>query len=431
MTELWVSSPQTLAGGERPMSECERWTEVHARVRQGQGTRKIARELGLDRKTVKRILAQERPAPYHRTVPRPTVVTPYLGYLQQQAPEVDDHAYRRFQELQARGYRGGYEMVTRAVRPLRAERAPLGEATLRCETALGRQAQGDWGTTWAEIAGQRVRVQVFVMGLGYSRRLSVECTRDPQVATLLTCHHHACAWCGGLTEAVRYDHPTTVLRTRDREGRVLAWNPQCWDFARYDGFTPRLCRPYRPQTQGTGESGVTYVTRSFVLGRPFPRWDALHPTAQAWMVRVADQRSHGTPVRKPVEAFAEERLHSHLGRPPYVLQTSVLRTVARDGLVAVETNRSSVPVASGGREVEGPEGPDATVPISHQGTLMATQARASGPHPRCLDPAHDRPLRTQGPLRAEASVPLARGAPARRARAADCLGGYAAGGGRT
>ena len=77
-----------------------------------------------------------------------------------------------------KGYLGGYEMVKLAVRPLRAERDRLAEATRRFDTAPGRQAQVDWGTTWAEMGGQPTRVQVFVMVLGYSRRLDVECTRD-------------------------------------------------------------------------------------------------------------------------------------------------------------------------------------------------------------------------------------------------------------
>jgi DNA-binding transcriptional regulator LsrR (DeoR family) len=63
MTELLVSSPQTRVGGESPMIDFKLWTEVYARFRQGHGKRKMARELGLDRKTVKRILAQARPAP--------------------------------------------------------------------------------------------------------------------------------------------------------------------------------------------------------------------------------------------------------------------------------------------------------------------------------------------------------------------------------
>lgn len=256
MTERLVSSPPKRVGGESPMIDFELWTEVHARFRQGHGKRQMARELGLDRKTIKWILAQARPAPYRRAVSRSTVVTPSLEYIHQRAGEVDYHAYRIFHELQERGYPGGYEMVKLAVRPLRAERERLAEATLRFETAPGRQAQVDWGTTWAQMGTQPVRVQVCVMGLGYSRRLDVEFTHDHQLATLIACHEHAFDWCGGLTEERLYDNPTTVVLTRNREGRVIAWNPQFWDFARYYGFTPRLCRPYRAQTKGQVESGV-------------------------------------------------------------------------------------------------------------------------------------------------------------------------------
>jgi transposase len=270
MAEILVSSPQQLVVGERTMIDFELWTEVHARCRRGQGKRTMARELGLDRKTVKRSLAQERPTPYRRMVTRPSVVTPYLDYIQRRVTAVDDNAHRIFQELQALGYPGGYEMVKWAVRPLRTERDRLLEAMLRFETAPGRQAQVDWDTTWAEVGEQRIRVQLFVMVLGYSRRLYVECTQDQTLASLLACHQHACDWFGGITEEILYDDPKTVVLKRDWEGRVIAWHPQCWDFAQYYGFTPRLCRPYRAQTQGKVASGIKYVKRSFIRGRPFP-----------------------------------------------------------------------------------------------------------------------------------------------------------------
>jgi transposase len=393
MDEILVNSPQKLVVGESPMIDFELWTEVHARFRRGQGKRTMARELGLDRKTVKRILAQERPMPYRRTVTRPSVVTPFLDYIQRRVTAVDHNAYRIFQELQALGYLGGYEMVKLAVRPLRTERDRLLEATLRFETAPGRQAQVDWGTTWAQVGEQRIRVQLFVMVLGYSRRLYVECTQDQTLASLLACHQHAFDWFGGITEEILYDNPKTVVLKRDWEGRVIAWHPQFWDFAQYYGFSPRLCRPYRAQTKGKVESGIKYVKRSFVQGRPFPTWEAVNPMAQAWVVTVADQRLHGTTFRKPAEAFGEEHLRSHRGRPPYVLQTSVLRTVARDCLVTVETNRYSVPAAYVGKRVEVQWGPEGTVHIYHRGTLIARHPRLSGQHQQCVDPRHYQLLR--------------------------------------
>ena len=177
------------------------------------------------------------------------------------------------------------------------------------------------------------------MVLGYSRRLSGEFTHNQRVSTLLACHQHAFEWLGGLTEAILDDNPNTVVLKREWDGRALAWHPQFWDFAPYDGFTPRRCRPSRAQTKSKVESGIKYVKRSFLPGRSFPGWEALNPTVQAWMVTGADQRIHGTTFGKPADAFSEEGLRSPLARPPYVVQSRVLRPVARDCLVTVETKR--------------------------------------------------------------------------------------------
>jgi transposase len=340
-----LHSPPNSQQEEGEMIGCDLWAEIHALARRGEAKQKIARELGVDRTTVRRLLTPARPSPYQRTAVRPSQVTPYLDYIQRREMEVADNAYRIFQELMAQGYPGGYEMVKLAVRPLRAERDRLAHATVRFDTAPGRQAQVDWGSTWAQIGTQRGRVQLFVMVLGYSRRLYIEWTREQTLSSLLTCHHHAFDWFGGLTEEILYDNPQTIVLKRDWEGRGIEWHPQFWDFAQYYGVMPRLCRPYRAQTKGKVESGIQSVKRSFVQGRPFPTWDALNPMAQEWVRTVADQRIHGTIFRKPAEAFLEERLRPHHGRPPYRLHTVLCRKVASDCLVTLETNRYSVPAA--------------------------------------------------------------------------------------
>jgi transposase len=351
MDDLLHSPPHSLTR-EGEMLGLDLWTEIHARARRGEAKRKIARELGGDRQTVQRLLTQERPRRSQRTVSRPSRVSPYLAYRQRRVTEVDDNASRIFQELKAQGYAGGYEMVKLAVRPRRAERERLAEATVRVETAPGRQAQVDWGSPWADIGGQRVRVQLFVLVLGSSRRLYVECTRDQTPGSLLACDPHAFDWFGGRTAELLSDKPQTVVLKRDWDGRVIAWHPQCWDVAQYYGFTPRRCRPYRAQTKGTVEAGLKSVQRRFVLGRQFPAWDALTPSAQEWVLTVAAQRRHGPIFRKPAEAFGGERLRSHHRQPPYHLATVLCRKVATDGLVTLETHRSAVPPAYVGRTVE-------------------------------------------------------------------------------
>jgi len=55
-----------------------------------------------------------------------------------------------------------------------------------------------------------------------------------------------------MLEEILYDCMKTVWLETDERGEVL-WNPVFLDVARYWGFTPRLCRPYRARTKGKVE----------------------------------------------------------------------------------------------------------------------------------------------------------------------------------
>ena len=400
MDDLLQSPPNSRnEGGE--MIDVNVWTEIHARARRGEAKQKSARELGIDRKPVRRLLAQVRPATYQRLVTRPPLVAPYLAYIHRRVVEVDYNADRIFQELQRQGYPGGDELVKRAVRPWRTERNRAREATVRCETPPGHHAPVDWGREWVWRAGERQHVHVFVRILGYWRALDTEFTAADRLPTLLSCHEHALDWFGGVPHEILYDHPKTIVLGRDLTGRQITWNPQFWDFTQSDGFHPRLGWPYRARTTGKVESGVQYVKRALLLGRTCRSWADLNAHGQDWVRTVADQRVPGPTVRKPAEVFLDEPRRAHAGRPRDVLQTSLLRTVARDCLVTVETNRYSVPAQDVGPVVEVPWGAAAAGPISHQGTLIATHPRAAGQQQLCIDPAHYQALRT--PL----AVPLA------------------------
>ncbi len=365
----------------------ETWARVHALARTGRSIRGIAHDLTLDRKTVRRALRQTHPEPYHRA-PQPSLLAPYETHLRVRAPEIGYNAWRLFQELQGQGYPGGYETVKRAVRPLRQAERVLAEATVRFETAPGRQAQVDWTSTWLTCPEGQRRAQAFVMILGYSRCLYVEFTADQHLETLLRCHEHAFDWFGGLPEEIVYDNPKTVVLRRSADGSHIEWHPVFWDFARYYGVLPRLCRPYRARTKGKVESGIKYVKRAFVLGRSgadLADWTA---QAQSWIREVADQRLHGTTHEQPAARFAHERLRSREGRPPFQLQTALFRTVARDCCVTVDTNRYSVPAAFIGREVEVHSGPGDTLCMYAQGQLVATHLRQDTRYQRVIEPAH-------------------------------------------
>jgi transposase len=166
------SSPCITHSGEEPMLGADTVQEVLARLARGEGVKALARELGVDRKTVKRWrrLGQWRP---RQGRPRPRGVDPYLERLAQRGPEVGWNAMVLHRELQGLGFSGSVQQVRRAIRPWRAEVARAAMATVRYETGPGEQAQVDFGQLRIWIGEGSERVHLFVLTLGYSRRLWV------------------------------------------------------------------------------------------------------------------------------------------------------------------------------------------------------------------------------------------------------------------
>jgi hypothetical protein len=181
-----------------------------------------------------------------------------------------------------------------------------------------------------------------------------------------------------------YDNPRTITLGRSA-GQVL-WHPRFEDFARYYGFTPRACQPYRARTKGKVESGVKYVKRNALAGRRFASWAALEAWLEEWAATVSDLRVHGTTHERPIDRFARETL-TPLGRqPPYHYTAPRRRIVAADALVAIAAGRYSVPVRYVGQTVDVRETATHYVIVAG-GTCIAQHAKA-GRHAVVMEPAH-------------------------------------------
>jgi len=164
------------------------------------------------------------------------------------------------------------------------------------------------------------------------------------LSVFLRMHEAAFQELGGVPNEILYDWMKTVAIGVDDRGEVR-WNPKFLDFARYWGFTPKLCHPYRPQTKGKIESGISYVRKSFVVGRQAVDVTDTSRQLQQWVWEVANRRLHGTTHRVVQEAWQEEKpyLQPTAGRPSYAFMEEEPRKVSRDAFVAYKANRLSVP----------------------------------------------------------------------------------------
>jgi len=329
---------------EADVIRMEEFQAIQILKREGMKKSKTAQVLGIDRKTVGKYWKK---AAWEKRKPgkKGSILDPWREHLLKRAPETDYCAAVCFHEIRKMGYPGCDGLVKKFIHPLREDRRRLEEATMRFETGPGKQAQVDWGSTTVELGGHRVRVHLFAMVLGYSRRIYVCAELDEKLPAFLACHEKAFEWFGGLTLTILYDNPKTVCLSRDFEGKEIGWNPQFLDFTRYWSYDPRLCKPYRARTKGKVESGIKYVKHNFfaLYGRSFRNLEELNQKLESWMLEVADERIHGTTHEKPKERFAAEQLMSMAGKAPYRIQADITRIIPRDCQVVYKTNRYSVP----------------------------------------------------------------------------------------
>lgn len=381
-------------GGEK-MLTLDQYTTIQVLHQQGWKIKRMSRELGLDRNTVRQAL--RRPYQRQRIRRAETLLGPWRDCVKQRAIEVRYNAVRLYEDLRLKGYQGSYQTVNLAVRPLRQDHRFKESATVRFETPAGQQAQVDWGSSQVLLGDAWVRVHFFVMTLGYCRRCYVEATLDEKLGTFLCCHEHAFEWFGGMPYESLYDNPKTVVVQHDSKGRVLRWNPIFLDFMNYYGVTPKVCPLYRARTKGKTESGVKYVKRNFLAGRTFQDLQDVNEQLKGWMTSVADVRVHGTTHQKPIERFCEEQkvLLAWGTRPLYVLPQRLERRVASDCLVDFETNRYSVPAQYVGQRIALKLKDAETIEVVHQGEVIAIHRRAKERYRWVVEPAHWQSLKKQ------------------------------------
>jgi transposase len=289
------------------------WMELHALHKHGWTISALAREFGLNWRTVKRELESGEPRRYSERA-KPTALTEA-----QQA-----HVERRLAVCPTlRGtdlhgelvrdyeYVGSYPAFARHLRTLRP--AEVRDPEIRFETDPGVQTQADWAIlgTWP-VDGEPVELSAMVAILGCSRapaiRFATDRTRVTSLERLTRCLDDL----GGVTREVLTDRDPAFCIGATGDGRAIlapAWVDHCSVL----GVIPKACRPYRAQTKGKVERMVREVKESllpWLSGQALPArltladYDAL---ARGWVGEIVAPRRHRTTTRIVGDAWTEER----------------------------------------------------------------------------------------------------------------------------
>jgi transposase len=356
----------------------------------GWGSKRISRELGISRNTVKEYVAAGGWTPY-RQAERKKALDGLEAWLRERLRRHRGNADVLRQELAVeKAIAVSLRTVERAVKPFRQELEAEARATVRFETPPGKQMQIDFGERLVEIGGAKLRAYLFVATLGYSRRCHVRAFRNERQESWFDGLESAFTKFGGVTEEVLFDNARALVMEHDPTTRTVVFNEKLKAFAKHWGFLPRACAPYRARTKGKTENGVGYVKRNAIAGRCFPSWEALEAHLEAWTREIADMRVHGTTGEAPIERFSRAEataLKSVAGIAPFHAARELIRRVQADCAVEIDGNCYSVPWRLIGETVRATI-TDGIVRIYHASEEVAVHSTCSGRRQRAIDPAH-------------------------------------------
>lgn len=200
---------------------------------------------------------------------RNTLLGPYQARLRELLAESEAQprkqrytAHKIFELLQREGYAGSEGAVHNFVSQQR-QPGKRPAAYLPLEFDPGQDAQVDWGEAEVELAGQRVRVQLFILRLNYSRVRFVMAFPFQKQEAFLSGHIQAFHFLGGVPHRITYDNlKTAVYQILTGHSRL---EQQAFKtFRSYYLFESHFCTPAQGHEKGGVESDVGYVQRNFM-----------------------------------------------------------------------------------------------------------------------------------------------------------------------
>jgi transposase len=281
------------------------WAQVRALAADGVSQREIALRLGINRRTVARLIASEEPPRYRRasTGSQLDPLEPVLRRLLEEWPAIK--APRVTELLRCEyGYTGSVRLVQEHLLRLRPR-------TVRPAQRTGYRPGQVLQLDWAElprrplIAGRERRVDALVASLPYSGAQTAFFSFELTLESFLEGHVRAFEWLGGVPRECVYDNLRSVVARR--EGDLVDWNPRFLHLRGHYGFHATACTPATPREKGAVEAAVRYLKSGFWPVRRFRSLPELDDQYGEWRDRLGNARTHATGQFAVADRLSEER----------------------------------------------------------------------------------------------------------------------------
>lgn len=317
---------------------------------QGWRNRRIARELGIDPRTVKRYV-DSKCTNTQTGKSGPPSQCEGLAEEIKSAYENGLSIERIHQDLVCEhGFTGSYHSVYRFVQ---ASGFDTQKRVYRMECEPGQEAQIDYGTLYLPIGDGRKKkkVHVLVVTLSHSRKAYVEAVLHQDSERFLRCLENAFRHFGGVPERLCPDNLAAAVKKADWYEPQI--NPKLRSFAAHYGTVIMPARPYQPTDKGKVEAGVKYVKNNALKGKAFESLAKVNEHLRWWTQNVADKRIHGT-TKRQVDTHFEQSEKATLKALPGALFPSFSegkRQVHRDSYIEVSGAYYEVPAQHIGKQV--------------------------------------------------------------------------------
>lgn len=335
--------------------------ELYGRVRravfvEGKSQRAVAREFGVARETVRKMLRYSAPPGYRReqAVKRPKL-GPWLGAIDaileddKNRPSKQRHTAKRiFDRLREEyGYTGGYTVVKDYVRLQRVRKREMFVPL----THTAGHAQADFGEALVVIAGVEQKARYFVMDLPQSDDCFVAAFPAETTEAFLEAHVRAFDYLGGVPRCILYDNTKIAVAKILGDGERKKTQAFC-ELQSHYLFQERFGRPGKGNDKGAVEGLVGYARRNFLV--PIPRlgsWEELNQYLLEQCRKRRERQLWG--YQETIgERFERDRAALlPLPAAPYEACEKRTAKVSSLSLVRYRANDYSVPTEYGHREV--------------------------------------------------------------------------------
>lgn len=375
----------------------ELYEQIRREYEHGIGTIKgVAKKLGVHRRMVREALANAVP-PVRKTPERARPKTEPVQEFVDGILEADKKAPRKQRHTAKRIYQRlkqehpEMEVAESTVRQLvRSRKAAKGmvrrEVFIAQSYEWGQEGQVDWYEAWADLEGERQKVQVFCLRSMASGGAFHRVYRHASQQAFLEAHELAFAYFGGVFKLLRYDNLTAAVKKilrgyrREETERFIA-------FRSHWGYQSEFCNPDSGNEKGGVEDENGYFRRNHLV--PLPAANELEQLNEQVLgsCRAEEQRTLTGRAQTIGTAMNLEREYLlPLAKEGFDLARVSFPEMNQKGCAKVLTNYYSAPVEVG-RKVTA-KVYAAYVELWHEGKCVARHERCFGRYQMVLELDH-------------------------------------------